>query len=668
MWLVHVVRALTRGDLTGGIAVWIVTGLWTLTLTLATFALVYTIGWLIESVAALTRARRTAERLLLVAVAAAVVAVFLRRIVLPTLSLQTFDAWVVSACAGAAVAISWSGVARRRVASLAQRGAVAPGGRARTIATAGALLVPPLSLLALGFVERIDWAFVGQRFIVVSAWALTFGFALRATRDLVRHERAFSAFSASPWRLAAPPLVVFVAVLALPRAASTLATAKGDGRFEPTVAFERHAAADVAFQLVSNLFVARKGFDAEYYRFLHTQANFSGAASVTVPVVDLAAPLAPARRQRPDIYVIALDSLRRDYLSPYNAAVSFTPSIGQLAADGFVFDNAFTRHGGTELAIPSIWAGGMLVRQVRVRGFERVNAFEKLVNTEGYRILINDFTIAQNILPSTPVTRLNPGVPSADTDLCGNLEALQTELDARGDDAQPVFGYFSPMNVHILNTQRNGQRSLDGDYPGFFAPYASRLRRLDTCLGQFLSYLKRTDRYDESIIVITSDHGDSLGENGHWGHATWLPPEVVRIPLIVKIPASARSTVTTDLARLAFSTDIAPTLYALLGHSVRDLGPLFGAPLFVPTGDGLTERRRGSFLLTASYGATYGLLRRNGRGLYVTDLVERREFAYDLSRGAVGAETTVDHGLRQVNQREIRGQVAEIASFFKVTR
>ncbi len=114
LWLVHVVRALTRGDLSGGVAVWVVTGVWTLTLTLATFALVYTVGLLIASMAGLTRARRTAERLLLVGVASAVVAVFLRRIVFPTLSLQAFDAWVVSACAGAAVAISWSGVARRR--------------------------------------------------------------------------------------------------------------------------------------------------------------------------------------------------------------------------------------------------------------------------------------------------------------------------------------------------------------------------------------------------------------------------------------------------------------------------------------------------------------------------------------------------------------------------
>ena len=88
----------------------------------------------------------------------------------------------------------------------------------------------------------------------------------------------------------------------------------------------------------------------------------------------------------------------------------------------------------------------------------------------------------------------------------------------------------------------------------------------------------------------------------------------------------------------------------------------------MPTGDGLTERRRGSFLLTASYGATYGLLRRNGRGLYVTDLVERREFAYDLSRGAVGAETTVDHGLRPGQPARNPGAGGQIASFFKVTR
>jgi hypothetical protein len=656
VWLAHVIRALVRGDLSAGAAAWTVTLAWTLALTAGVFALVYTVCCLIAAMAALSRAPRTTERILVIVVAAAGVCEFLRRIVFPTLSLSAFDSWVISVTAGAALTVSWTGLARRRAPA---RDDVE---RRRTIlAAASAAAIPMLAFVALRSIERIDWAFVGQRFIVVSAWTLTFALALRATRYVA--DRSWS-----KRRMLIPPLAALSALLIVPRAASAVAEWTGDSRIEPTTAFEKYAAADVAFQLVSDLFVSRAGFDQDYYRFLQTNGDFSGRTTVTVPAVDLSSS-SRSRSRRPDIFVFALDSLRRDYLSPYNPDVSFTPHIAELAGDAFVFQNAFTRHGGTELAIPSIWAGAMLVRQLRARGFERVNAFEKLVNAEGYRLLVNDFTIAQNVLPTTPMTRLNPEVPSADTDLCQNLEALTADLDASADDDRPVFGYFSPMNVHILNTHRGGKRSLDGDYPGFYAPYASRLRRLDACFGRFIAHLKQTNRYDDSIIVFTTDHGDSLGENGHWGHATWLSPEVVRIPLVIKIPAHAKGELTTDLSRIAFSTDVAPTLYALLGHPVRDdLGPLFGAPLFAPREGVLTDRRRKAFLVTASYGSTYGLLRRNGRYLYVTDLVERRELAYDLARGPVGTEASVDHGVRRVNQREIQAQVAEIGRFFRVTR
>jgi membrane-anchored protein YejM (alkaline phosphatase superfamily) len=656
VWLAHVIRAVVGGDLSAGAAAWAMTLAWTLALTAGVFALVYTVCCLIAAVSGLSRAPGTAERYLVIAVAAAGVCEFLRRIVLPTLSLSAFDSWMIAVAAGLALAVSWAGLARRRA-----RVKDGVGPRRTLVAAASALAMPILAFLALRSTERIDWAFVGQRFIVVAAWTLIFALALRATRHAA--DRSWSKH-----RMLVPPLAALSALLVVPRAASAVAEWTGDSRIEPTTAFEKHAAADVAFQLVSDLFVSRAGFDQDYYRFLQTNGDFSGRTTVTVPAIELATPWR-SRSRRPDIFVFALDSLRRDYLSPYNPAVSFTPHIAELAGDAFVFQNAFTRHGGTELAIPSIWAGAMLVRQVRARGFDRVNAFEKLVNADGYRFLVNDFTIAQNVLPTTPMTRLNPDVPSADTDLCQNLEALTTDLGASADDDRPVFGYFSPMNVHILNTHRGGKRSLDGDYPGFYAPYASRLRRLDACFGRFIAHLKKTNRYDDSIIVFTTDHGDSLGENGHWGHATWLAPEVLRIPLVIKIPAHAKGELTTDLTRIAFSTDIAPTLYALLGHPVReDLGPLFGAPLFVPSESELTVRRRKAFLVTASYGSTYGLLRRNGRYLYVTDLVERRELAYDLARGPVGTEASVDHGVRRVNQREIQAQVSEIGRFFRVTR
>jgi arylsulfatase A-like enzyme len=417
---------------------------------------------------------------------------------------------------------------------------------------------------------------------------------------------------------------------------------------------------------MSDVIVARSGFDdPDYHRFLKEHAA-GDIGRIQVPDVEFSAPVVRAAdRRNPDIFIFVIDSLRRDYLSPYNAAVTFTPNIAKFAEENFVFKNAFTRHGGTELAMASIWSGATVVRKVRASHFERMNALEKLVTANGYRIAINDFTVAEHILPTTPKTTIDPDVASVDTDLCQNLRSLEAHLDEPGSGSGPVFGYFAPMNVHILNTQRGGQTSLDGDYPGFYAPYASRLKRIDGCFQQFISYLKDRNRYDESIIVLTSDHGDSLGENGRWGHAMWLFPEDVRLPLIVKVPESVKPELTTDLGRLAFSTDIAPTLYALLGRTVTDFGPLFGAPLFARADGTLTDRRRDSFLLTSSYGATYGLLRRNGRFLYVSDLVEWQESAYDLSKGVLGSSMTIDSALRRVNQRRIREQAAEVAELYE---
>ena len=94
--------------------------------------------------------------------------------------------------------------------------------------------------------------------------------------------------------------------------------------------------------------------------------------------------------------------------------------------------------------------------------------------------------------------------------------------------------------------------------------------------------MKAKGRYDNSIVIVTSDHGDSLGEDGFWGHAFWLFPEGVKIPLIVHLPERLARGVTTDLGRLTFSTDIAPSLYALLGHEVLSPGPLFGSRCSCP--------------------------------------------------------------------------------------
>jgi hypothetical protein len=668
LWLAHLLRAIALSDGTGGLLVWVLTSARALLLSGVVFAALYAAGVLIVAVAARTRAPHSTELALTTLALALGVCEFLRRAVFPTISLDPTVAALLATAVGATVAVTGTGLALRRPVS----SDVVWSGLERVISPrlsrngtyAGLVLVPVLAFAGLRAIEQIDWNFIGRRSIIATEGLLLVGFMLSATRG-VRSP------STPSWRtVVIPPLTVLALFLGLTPFASRLTAWSGNSALDPQTAFERYATAEAAFRVMTDLVVERPGIDADYYAFLHHHADFSGKTYVTVPDINLQATVVPASyapSRRPDIFVFVIDSLRRDYLSPYNGAVTFTPSIAAFAAEAFAFQNAYTRHGGTELAISSMWAGAQVVRRVRTGGFSRMNAIEKLVNADGYRIAINDFTVADQLLPSTPVATVDEGVASADTDLCSNLAGLEKQLDDPAD-SRPVFGFFAPMNVHILNTRNGGPQSVDRDYPGFYAPYASRLERLDACFGRFISDLKRRGRYEDSIIVLTSDHGDSLGENGYWGHATYLFPEDIRIPLVVKVPRALKPALTTDLTRLAFSTDIAPTLYSLLGHRLAPLPPVFGAPLFVDTNATLAERRRLAFLVTSSYGPTYALLRRNGRLLYVSDLLEWRDFAYDLTSEPLGASVPIDAALRRLNQEEIRQQVADLSAFYRFSK
>jgi arylsulfatase A-like enzyme len=204
-------------------------------------------------------------------------------------------------------------------------------------------------------------------------------------------------------------------------------------------------------------------------------------------------------------------------------------------------------------------------------------------------------------------------------------------------------------------------------YPGFFDKVAAGVHEVDACVGHFVGYLKRAHLYDDSVIILTSDHGDSLGEEGRWGHAFYLYPEVMRVPLIVHLPSWLKTHVTTDVDAVAFSTDIAPTLYALLGYTPRDLGSLFGRPLFVDhsvdhNGE-LTSRRRESFLIASSYGAVYGMLRDNGRLMYVVDTVDGREYAFDLS-SVPGGRIDVTQTMTNENRRMIQEGLTTLAALY----
>jgi hypothetical protein len=655
LWGMHLVRASLMagyGDATA------VDAVWTLILDVAALLGIYVVLSLASTIAATTARPFACEYALGVVMTAGAIAELFRRVVLPAFSFSHGDAAAIGITLGAALALMWSGLrmqaAPRNAGAFACLFSIADAASTRRWAAA-LIAISVSAALLVSFAGQIDWANLLQSGISLVEAALILGLMLgRRGRD-DRHGWSLTA-------ALAPPLAALAILWLLPVTTMRLAAAASDPRMDARAVIDRLSFIDAFASFAAERVIEQPRFDVEFYRELLASETRQPAQDPDVPPATHARPFVPVATKAPHVFVLVVDSLRRDYLSPYNPDVTFTPAIADWARDSFVFRNAFTPYGGTWLAMPSLWTGSAVTRGWG-RIFSRINALESLITGAGYDLAINDFTVEGLLKPETTRTFLNPGVPSVDTDLCSNVVALQAHLKERAA-ATPVFAYLAPMNIHILNTRIDSHEGA-GRHPGFYPPYASRLERIDGCFGAFISGLKAQGLYDDSIIILTSDHGDSLGAEGRWGHQFFLFPEDVRIPLIVSLPKSQRSDLTTDLGRVSFLTDITPTLLALLGQPVPDLGPLFGSPLFVPANQEPAPRRRDSFLVMSSYGSTYGLLRRNGRSLYISDLLNWREYAYTLQRSPLGERETVSESVRRLSQAGILGHVRQVEDLYR---
>lgn len=121
--------------------------------------------------------------------------------------------------------------------------------------------------------------------------------------------------------------------------------------------------------------------------------------------------------------------------------------------------------------------------------------------------------------------------------------------------------------------------------------YDGEIAYLDDRFGRFFSELEKLGVLDNTILVITSDHGEEFFEHSMWGHGHSLFDEVVRVPLIIRYPQ--RIPAGTEITGLASLVDILPTLMDLSG--IEESGEFAGRSL-MPLVDG------GDTLSLESYG------------------------------------------------------------------
>lgn len=337
--------------------------------------------------------------------------------------------------------------------------------------------------------------------------------------------------------------------------------------------------------------------------------------------VNLVDDLSATPGDRPNIFIFVIDSMRPDYLGAYNQKVDFTPNLDAFARDSVVFRRAYTQYAGTTLSEPAIWAGTMLLHSHYTQPFANVNNLEKLVNAEDYKMVLSYDTVLRQVLsPKDKIVRLDTDKQTWNNyEACSTVQELTTALDARQDKTQPIFFYSQPMNVHqFAHNDYPLTRVKDWHRPGFNARVSKEVSEVDGCLGKFLSALKERNLYDNSVVIVTSDHGDALGDFGRHSHALIIYPEIMHVPLIIHLPKSMQQKFVYNVNEMAALTDITPSLDYLLGHHNIRRGPMFGHSLFAQSREELQQNARHELFLASDIIAVYGILAEDGRFLYMT--------------------------------------------------
>jgi choline-sulfatase len=287
----------------------------------------------------------------------------------------------------------------------------------------------------------------------------------------------------------------------------------------------------------------------------------------------------PREQKPPNVLLISVDTLRADRLGCYGAAAVETPAIDALARSGVRFENAFspvpltlpahwTLHTGTEPWVHGVIDNGMvLARPPAATLAERFSA-------AGYdtAAFVSAFVLHRSFGLDRGFARYDDG-PAADAALDQAMHAtapaderigralrwLQAKRTADGEKAaRPFFLWLHLFDPHAPYHPPSEFRAR---YQGRL--YDGEVAFVDSQVARLLAELERLGVAERTVVALTADHGESLGEHGEQTHGVLLYEATLRVPLIFRLPGGRRAgELRADAAALA---DVAPSLLALAG-------------------------------------------------------------------------------------------------------
>ncbi len=306
----------------------------------------------------------------------------------------------------------------------------------------------------------------------------------------------------------------------------------------------------------------------------------------------------------PNLVLIVVDTARADHWSCYGYPRPTTPHIDAFAAEAIRFEHAYSVSTWTLPAHASLFTGVYPVShgatQEHLQLDDGVPTLAQLLQARGYATaafsgnpwvsrtthLDRGFDVMQEMW-GRPDAREDGAVPHATNRLI--FEWLRARSPQRPfflfvNYIEPHFPYeapaqyqerFVPAGASPEERTQATVRWVDWYlHPQPFPPQVAALRvglydaeiaYADGIVAELLEGLKQAGAYDDSLIVVTSDHGENLGDHGHLDHVFSLYNSTVHVPLLVRRPQARQGgSVRGDPVQL---TDVFSTLAAAAGIS-----------------------------------------------------------------------------------------------------
>jgi len=302
------------------------------------------------------------------------------------------------------------------------------------------------------------------------------------------------------------------------------------------------------------------------------------------------------------LVLVTVDTLRADHVSSYGGVVP-TPAFEALASEGALAEQAYTPTPSTAPAHVSLFTGLHPWRHRTLKNAVPVDdGFETLAEIlRGEGFCTAAFVSSYLLHPRFGFDRgferyeFNPGQSFAwqgkmkpDFWTLGEVttrSALRwlNERAAAADERYFLWvHYFDPHSpydppqgfevsptqpVDLSRKQTTPEVSDASELRRLIRAYRGEVRYADAQLGHLVERLRMLGLLENTVLVVTSDHGEGLGDHGLLGHSANLHEELVRVPLVIRAPGVAPGRRLHGLVQLE---DLLPTALALLGVSVPE--------------------------------------------------------------------------------------------------